>query len=141
MEQRISLITLGVADLETSRSFYQRLGWTRSVTQAQGVAFFQAGGIALALYPRQALAGDLGVALEPRGFRGITLAHNVRGRAEVDRVLAEAVAAGATLLKPGADAVWGGYVGYFADPDGFAWEVAWNPSFPLDSEGRITLPP
>lgn len=140
MEQRISLITLGVADLETSRSFYQRLGWTRSVAEAQGVAFFQAGGMALVLYPCQALADDLGVALEPPGFRGITLAHNVRSRPEVDRVLAEAVAAGATLLKPGADVFWGGYVGYFADPDGFAWEVAWNRSFPLDSEGRITLP-
>ncbi len=140
MEQRISLITLGVADLETSRSFYERLGWTRSVAQAHGVAFFHAGGMALVLYPRQALAGDLGLTPEASGFRGITLAHNVRSRDEVDRVLAECVEAGATLLKPAADAVWGGYVGYFADPDGFAWEVAWNPSFPLDSEGRIVLP-
>ena len=96
--------------------------------------------MAVALYPRKALAEDLGVALEPAGFRGIALAHNVRSRAEVDRVLAKAVEAGATLLKPGADAVWGGYVGYFADPDRFAWEVAWNPSFPLDAEGRIALP-
>ncbi len=140
MEQRISLITLGVANLEASRSFYERLGWTRSVAKAEGVAFFQAGGLALALYPRQALAEDLGLTLEAPGFRGITLAHNVRSREQVDRVLAEAVEAGATLLKPAADAFWGGYVGCFADPDGFAWEVAWNPHFPLDSEGRITLP-
>jgi len=140
MEQRISLITLGVADLETSRSFYERLGWTRSVAQAQGVAFFQAGGLALALYPRPALAADLGLTLEAPGFRGVTLAHNVRSREQVDRVLVKAVEAGATLLKPAAGAVWGGYVGYFADPDGFPWEVAWNPHFPLDAEGRITLP-
>ena len=134
MEQRISLITLGVADLETSRSFYERLGWTRSVAQAKGVVFFQVGGMALALYPRQALADDLGVALEPPRSCGMALAHNVRSRAEVDRALAEAVDAGATLLKPGVDAFWGGYVGYFADPDGFAWEVAWRSTSRLGFE-------
>ncbi len=140
MEQRISLITLGVADLDASRSFYERLGWTRSVARSEGVVFFQVGGMALALYPRQALADDLGIQLEPPRSCGVTLAHNLRNRAEVDRALAEAVDAGATLLKSGADVFWGGYVGYFADPDGFAWEVAWNPHFLLDDEGRIKLP-
>jgi predicted lactoylglutathione lyase len=140
MEQRITLITLGVADLDASRSFYERLGWKRSVAGAEGVAFFQAGGIVLALYPRQDLAGDLGIALEASHASPISVAQNVRSRAEVDRVLDEAVGAGAKLLKSGADVFWGGYVGYFADPDGFVWEVAWNPHFPLDEEGRITLP-
>jgi predicted lactoylglutathione lyase len=140
MEQRITLITLGVADLETSRSFYERLGWKRSVAAAEGVTFFQAGGVVLALYPHQDLACDLGIALERFATCSISVAQNVRSRAEVDQVLGQAVAAGATLLKPGADVFWGGYVGYFADPDGFVWEIAWNPHFPLDAEGRIMLP-
>lgn len=140
MEQRISLVTLGVADLERSRAFYERLGWRRSVREAQGVAFFQAGGMALALYPRQDLARDLGMTAEDRGFAGVALAYNVRSRAEVDAVLAEALVAGATLLKPAAEAFWGGYTGYFADPDGFPWEVAWNPGFALAEDGSIALP-
>lgn len=139
MEQRITLITLGVADLDASRSFYERLGWRRSVEKAEGVAFYQAN-IVLALYPRQSLAEDLGSKLKDAANAPMTLALNVRSRSEVDRVLEEAVAAGARLVKPGADAVWGGYVGYFADPDGFVWEVAWNPHFPLDAQGRIQLP-
>ena len=93
MEQRVSLITLGVADLEASTKFYERLGWVRSVSKSRGVAFFQTGDSALALYPRQALADDLGVALEPPGFRAMTLAHNVHSREEVDRLLAEAAKA------------------------------------------------
>ena len=140
MEQRITLITLGVTDLDASRTFYERLGWKRSVAGAEGVAFFHAGGIVLALYPRQDLARDLGIAVESGTTSSISIAQNVRSRAEVDRVLEEAVSAGAKLLKPGADVFWGGYVGYFADPDGFVWEIAWNPHFPLDEEGRITLP-
>jgi uncharacterized protein len=140
MEQRISLITLGVADLERSRSFYERLGWQRSVRSAEGIAFFQAGGMALALYPRAELAQDAGVPAQSQGFSGFTLAFNARSRAEVDAVLAEAQAAGATILKRGQDAFWGGYSGYFADPDGFPWEVAWNPSFPIADDGSISLP-
>jgi uncharacterized protein len=140
MEQRISLITLGVADLERSRTFYERLGWQRSVRSAEGIAFFQAGGMALALYPRAELAQDAGVPAQSQGFSGFTLAFNARSRAEVDAVLAEAQAAGATILKPGQDAFWGGYSGYFADPDGFPWEVAWNPSFPIADDGSISLP-
>jgi predicted lactoylglutathione lyase len=140
MDQRITLITLGVADLEASRGFYERLGWKRSVKNAEGVAFYQTGGVALALYPRTSLAEDLGVEPAQSGFRAVTIAQNVRSRAAVDRALEEAVKAGARLVKPGADVFWGGYVGYFADPDGHVWEVAWNPDFPLDNEGRMTLP-
>jgi predicted lactoylglutathione lyase len=139
MDQRITLITLGVSDLEASRGFYEALGWRRSVEKAEGVAFYQAG-IVLALYPRASLSEDLGMTLGAASNAPITLALNVRSRVDVDRVLEEAVAAGARLVKSGADAFWGGYVGYFADPDGFVWEIAWNPHFPLDAEGRIQLP-
>jgi len=140
MEQRISLLTLGVADLERSRTFYENLGWRRSVAQASGVVFFQACGVALALYPRSELAKDANFPAEGHGFAGVTIAYNARSRSEVDRVLAEAQAAGAKLLKPAQDAFWGGYSGYFSDPDGFAWEVAWNPSFPIAEDGSIRLP-
>jgi catechol 2,3-dioxygenase-like lactoylglutathione lyase family enzyme len=140
MEQRISLITLGVADLEKSRRFYERLGWRRSMPQTKDVVFFQAGGMALALYGRSDLAADAQISAEGRGFGGITLAYNTRSREEVDAVLAEAEAAGARVLKPAREAFWGGYSGYFADPDGFPWEVAWNSSFPLDADGNLHLP-
>jgi uncharacterized protein len=140
MEQRISLITLGVANLDRSRSFYEALGWTRSVKAAEGVAFFQAGGVVLALWPRAELAEDARMSAHGTGFPGFALAHNARSRDEVDALLGEAVAAGATLVKPGTEAFWGGYAGYFADPDGFLWEIAWNPGFPLDAAGRPVLP-
>jgi hypothetical protein len=140
MEQRLSIVTLGVADLARSREFYERLGWRRSAKGSEGVAFFRAGGVVLALYPRAALAEDAHVPAEGGGFGGVTLAHNARSREEVDAVLAGAQAAGARLLKPAQDVFWGGYSGYFADPDGHPWEVAWNPFFPLDEEGRLQLP-
>ena len=140
MEQRLSLVTLGVADLARSREFYERLGWRRSMAKAEGVVFFQAGGMALALFPRSELARDARIAPEGSGFSGISLAYNTRTRDEVDAVLAEAEAAGATLLKPGEEASWGGYSGYFSDPDGFPWEVAWNPSFRMMEDGRIRIP-
>jgi uncharacterized protein len=140
MEQRVSIITLGVANLDRSRSFYERLGWRRSMAKAEGAVFFQAGGMALALYPRSDLAKDANVAREGQGFAGITLAYNSRSRDEVNTVLAEAKAAGAKLLKPAQEAFWGGYSGYFADPDDFLWEVAWNPSFPIAEDGSIRLP-
>ena len=140
MEQRLSIVTLGVDDLARSRDFYERLGWERSAKSSDGVAFFRAGGAVLALYPRAALAEDAHVPAEGSGFGGVTLAHNARSREEVDAVLAEAQAAGARLLKPAQDVFWGGYSGYFADPDGHPWEVAWNPFFPLDEEGRLQLP-
>ena len=140
MEQRVSIITLGVEDLERSTSFYERLGWQRSMTKSEGIAFFRAGGIVLALFPRSELAKDANVADDGQGFSGITLAYNVRRRDEVDAVLAEAEAADARILKPAQDAFWGGYCGYFADPDGYAWEVAWNPYFEVAADGRIRIP-
>ncbi|MGB7434515.1 MAG: VOC family protein [Candidatus Acidiferrum sp.] len=140
MQQRISLLTLGVADLDRSREFYERLGWRRSVADAEGIVFFQTGSIALALYPRSDLAADANVPAEGHGFPGFAIAYNARTRDEVDTVLAQAQAAGARLLKPAQQAFWGGYSGYFSDPDGFPWEVAWNPSFPLAEDGSLRLP-
>lgn len=140
MEQRISLITLGVNDIEQSRRFYKRLGWRRAMAEAEGVVFFQAGGMALSLYPKVALAEDANVSPDGHGFRGITLAYNTRTRDEVDAVLAEAQAAGGERIKPSQDVFWGGYAGYFADPEGFLWEVAWNPFFPIAEDGSIRLP-
>ena len=140
MEQRISIITLGVASLERSRQFYERIGWRCSKPQSDGIVFFQAGGMAVALYPREELAKDANVAPQGSGFQGISLAYHARNRSEVDSVLAAAVAAGAKLLKPAQEAFWGGYSGYFSDPDGFLWEVAWNPSFPIAADGSIRIP-
>ena len=140
MEQRVSIVTLGVADLQRSREFYERLGWRRSIPSAEGVVFFQAGGMALALFPRDELAKDATIAADGQGFSGVSLAYNARNREEVDAVLAEAEAAGAQLLKPAQEAFWGGYSGYFSDPDGFLWEIAWNPSFPMAADGSIRIP-
>jgi uncharacterized protein len=140
MEQRVSLITLGVTDLNRSREFYGRLGWHRSMANTEGITFFQAGGMALALYPRPELAKDANVAPEGQGFSGITLAYNTRSHDEVDSVLKEAKAAGATIQKPAQEAFWGGYSGYFSDPDGFLWEVAWNPQFVIAKDGSIRIP-
>jgi catechol 2,3-dioxygenase-like lactoylglutathione lyase family enzyme len=140
MEQRVSLITLGVADLERSREFYERLGWRRSRANTEGIVFFQTGGMALALYPRHELTKDANISAHGEGFSGISLAYNARTRAEVDSVLHEAEAAGAKLVKPAQEAFWGGYSGYFSDPDGFLWEVAWNPSFPIAPDGSIRIP-
>ena len=140
MEQRLSIVTLGVADLARSRQFYERLGWRRSMAKTEGIVFFQTGGMAVALYPREELAKDANAAGESRGFAGMTLAYNTRTREEVDRVLSEAKSAGATIVKEAKDAFWGGYSGYFADPDGFLWEVAWNPFFEIGENGAIQLP-
>jgi catechol 2,3-dioxygenase-like lactoylglutathione lyase family enzyme len=140
MEQRVSIITLGVGDQERSKSFYERLGWRRGMTKSEGIAFFQAGGIALALFPREELARDANITDDGQGFRGFSLAYNTRQREEVDAVIAEAEAAGATVLKSAEEAFWGGYSGYFADPDGFVWEVAWNPFFEIAADGGIRIP-
>jgi len=139
MEQRVSLITLGVTDLSRSREFYERLGWRRSMKQTEGIVFFQTRGMALALYPRPDLAKDANIAPEGNGFSGVTLAYNTRSHEEVDVVLKEAQAAGAKILKPAQEAFWGGYSGYFSDPDGFLWEVAWNPSFAIAEDGSILI--
>ena len=124
MEPRISLITLGVADVARSRVFYEALGWRASRASQPDVAFFQANGWALALFSREALAQDAYVENSAPGFSGIALAHNGRTKAEVDEVHAAAVAAGAKPVKMPHETVWGGYSGYFADPDGHLWEVA-----------------
>ncbi|MDP1851340.1 MAG: VOC family protein [Candidatus Planktophila sp.] len=139
MEPRISIITLGVADLERSYRFYKdglKLPTNRS--PESGIVFFQTLGVTLALYPYQDLAGDIGSDWnEQRSkFSGITLAHNVRERGEVDEVLATAEAAGANIVKPAADTFWGGYSGYFTDPDGYLWEVAWG-AFDFNEDGSL----
>lgn len=141
-EQRLSLVTLGVSDLEASTRFYRdALGWTPSSIGAGQVSFFPLNGIVLGLFPRHELAADAGVeALESGGLSRVALAHNVRKREDVDRVLERLERAGARVVKPAEDAPWGGRSGYFADPDGFLWEVAWNPGFPIRADGSIELP-
>lgn len=141
MEGRISIVTLGVTDLAASRAFYEALGFRASSASQGDIVFFQAEALALALYPRATLAEDATVAEEGSGFRGITLAHNVREKGEVATVLAEAQAAGGRIVKPAQDVFWGGHSGYFADPDGHLWEVAWNPHLVPDANGAVRLPP
>ena len=133
MEPRISIITLGVTDLPRSVEFYRDgLGLPLFDENTEAIAFFRNRGTWLALYPRESLAADAGVATEDIGFSGVTLAHNVRTREEVDALLDVAVSAGATLVKPAQDTSWGGYSGYFADPEGYLWEIAWNPHFQIE---------
>jgi catechol 2,3-dioxygenase-like lactoylglutathione lyase family enzyme len=145
MDSRISIIALGVADVLQATAFYQRLGFARSRSSDADIAFLKAGGVVLSLYGRRALADDVGLPADtsginaPAGFAGFVLAHNVRNEAEVDAVLAEAVAAGGRLVKPGQKVFWGGYSGYFADPDGHLWEVAHNPFSPLDDQGQMQI--
>lgn len=137
MEPRVSVITLGYSDVERSRRFYEALGWAGSSPDGE-VVFIQAGGLVLALWDRALLAADSEVA-DAGGWGGITLAHNVGSPDEVDAVLAEAAAAGATIARPGGPTVWGGYTGIFHDPDGHAWEVAHNPIWTLHDDGSVTL--
>ncbi|MGN6598908.1 MAG: VOC family protein [Actinomycetes bacterium] len=139
MEQRLSLVTLGVTDLARARAFYEALGWTSASAPDSDVVFFQAGGMVLGLWSRTELAVDSGV-IDTAGWGGVTLAHNVRSAAEVDDVLAEARAAGAHVVREGATTFWGGYSGLFHDPDGHAWEVAHNPGWPLADDGSVQLP-
>ena len=139
MEQRISVITLGVTDLQRAQSFYESLGWHAHMDADGDIAFFQAGGTVLALWDRALLAADSCVT-DAGGWGGVTLAHNVRSADVVDAVLTEAAAAGATIGRLGAETFWGGYSGVFLDPDGHPWEVAHNPFWPLDATGTVTLP-
>jgi hypothetical protein len=141
MDQRLSIVTLGVRDLGRARRFYEALGWKASAAGNEHIVFFQLLGAVLGLYSREALAKDaqLPDAGHQAQFGGIAIAYNARDKAEVDRVLNEAVAAGATLLKPAHDAFWGGYSGYFADPDGHPWEVAFNPYWVLQKDGSLRL--
>jgi uncharacterized protein len=140
VEQRLSLVTLGVADLARSRAFYEALGWSTRAEPDDDVVFFQSGGMIVALWGRTELAGDSGVE-DAGGWGGITLAHNVRSPQEVDAVLAEAREAGATIARPGAATFWGGYSGVFVDPDGHPWEVAHNPHWTLAEDGSVRLSP
>lgn len=131
MEPRVSFITLGVRDLERATSFYKDVLRLPQLPSPAGVvSFFEMGRTWLSLFPWEDLAADAGVPAEGSGFPGFSLAHNVRTIEEVDRLLAEAAAGGGRIVKPGHETDWGGYSGYFADPDGFLWEVAWNPKFP-----------
>jgi catechol 2,3-dioxygenase-like lactoylglutathione lyase family enzyme len=138
MEQRVSLITLGVADVARSRAFYESLGWTTSAEPGSDVVFFQACAMIVALWSRAQLATDT-VVEDSGGWGGVTLAHNVRSPGEIDAVLAEAEAAGATIARPGAETFWGGYSGVFIDPDGHAWEIAHNPFWTLADDGSVSL--
>lgn len=140
MKQAISFITLGVGDLARSRAFYRALGWRESSGSQAEVAFFQAGSVAFALFARDSLAEDANVSSAASGFPGFTLAHNVASEEAVAATLREAVAAGGRLVRPAEKAPWGGFRGYFADPDGFLWEVCFNPFFPLDENGFVRLP-
>ena len=139
MEQRVSLITLGVADLARARSFYEALGWRGQETEE--TVFFQAGGAAVVLWAREKLAADSGVEVgRAGGFGGIVLAHNVRSRAEVDEILVAAERAGATVTRPASETFYGGYAACFADPEGHLWEIAHNPGFTLAGDGSLIVP-
>jgi uncharacterized glyoxalase superfamily protein PhnB len=139
VEQRLSLVTLGVADVTRARTFYERLGWQGQ--QVEETVFFQAGGIAVVLWGRNKLAGDAGIEdKNTDGFGGVALAHNVRSRNEVDEVLGGAANAGATITQPARETFYGGYAGCFTDLDGHVWEIAYNPGFALGPDGTLTVP-
>jgi uncharacterized protein len=139
MNQHLHIITLGVSDLETARKFYtETLGWKPSRPQ-EGIVFFQAGGVVLALFPRQELAKDALVPAEGNGFSGFSLAYNARSEAEVDEIISDLKSKDVTILKEPQKVFWGGYSSYFADPDGNCWEVAYNPFFPFDENENLKL--
>ena len=139
MEQRLSLITLGVDDLPRARAFYEALGWSTRAAADDDVVFFQAGGMVVALWDRARLADDSGVGTGS-GWGGITLAYNTRDIAETDQVIEQARAAGARIAREPAETFWGGYSGVFVDPDGYPWEVAHNPRWTVHADGSIELP-
>jgi uncharacterized protein len=138
VEQRLSLVTLGVHDLERARAFYEALGWTTGADPGDDVVFFQAGGMIVALWDRAELEEDSGVQ-DGGGWGGVALAHNVRSPGEVDSVLDEARAAGASIPRAGGETFWGGYSGVFVDPDGHPWEVAYNPRWTIHDDGSVSL--
>jgi catechol 2,3-dioxygenase-like lactoylglutathione lyase family enzyme len=139
MKQHIHLVTLGVNDLEVSKQFYaEALGWKPSRPE-EGVVFFQAGGVVLSLFPREELAKDAQIPSEGNGFAGFSLAYNAQSEAEVDEIIASLQAKGVKILKEPQKVFWGGYSSYFADPDGYCWEVAYNPFFPFDENGNLKL--
>jgi uncharacterized protein len=138
MEQRLSLVTLGVADVARARAFYESLGWVGGAAPADDVVFFQAGGMIVALWGRDRLAEDT-VVEDNGGWGGVTLAYNARSPADVDAVIDEARRAGARIAREGAETFWGGYSGVFVDPDGHPWEVAHNPFWTIKDDGTILL--
>lgn len=138
---RINIVTLGVADVPTSRRFYERLGFVASGFDSENVAFFDMNGSILGLYGRSPLAEDAGVSEVGDGFRGVSLAINLGNKKAVDQALDFAESCGGKLVQPAREVFWGGYSGYFADPDGHLWEIAFNPVFELDEDGRMELPP
>ena len=138
-EPRISIITLGVADMPRARAFYEQLGFAVGPSSNDNVTFFQAGCMILALYGRAALAEDAHVSDSAPGFSGVSIAYNCRSEADVDAMMAHAEHCGANVRKPAQKVFWGGYSGYVADPDGHLWEIAYNPFFPIASDGRIAL--
>jgi catechol 2,3-dioxygenase-like lactoylglutathione lyase family enzyme len=141
VRQKLSIVTLGVSDLNRSRKFYQDgLGWTPSSVSQDSIIFFDLGGVGLALFPIDELAKDATVSSERAGFSGITLAHNAKSVEEVDVVLQKAQQAGAAIIKKAQKVFWGGYSGYFADPDGYLWEVAWNPFIEFDEKDALIFP-
>jgi catechol 2,3-dioxygenase-like lactoylglutathione lyase family enzyme len=140
MDQRISAVTLGVADVTRARGFYERLGWSAAKGSDDKAAFFQMNGLALMLYSLKDLAKDAGVERPGMGFDNITISYNVPSQAEVKQVLAKVKKAGGTILRDAANTFWGGFTAYFADPDGHAWEVAFNPHWKLDAKGNIRIP-
>jgi catechol 2,3-dioxygenase-like lactoylglutathione lyase family enzyme len=139
LDPRISLITLGVEDVARATAFYERLGWKKSSASQDTVTFIKLKGTVLGLFARQSLAEDAHVENTTKGFSGITLAHNVTSERGVDAVYKFALSCGATPVKAPEKVFWGGYSGYFADPDGHLWEVAHNPFFPLDKDGHVIL--
>ena len=138
MEQRVSLVTLGVEDLARARSFYEALGWRSGAAPADDVVFFQAGGMIVALWGREQLTEDSAVT-DSGGYGGVTLAYNARGRDEVDAVIEQARAAGARIGREPAETFWGGYSGIFVDPEGHPWEVAHNPHWTVGEDGSVSL--
>lgn len=138
MEQRLSLVTLGVGDLELSRTFYRNLGWEEGPGSSEEVVFFQANGLVVGLWDRSNLAEDSAVD-DGGGWGGVTLAYNTRSESQVDAVIEEARFAGATISREPGETFWGGYSGVFVDPDGHPWEVAYNPGWTIDDDGNVTL--
>lgn len=141
MRQKLNIITLGVSDLQRSLEFYEKgLGWKKSSASQDNIIFFPLGGMVLALYPRELLAEDATVPAKGSGFSGITIAYNAKSETEVDEVLAEVKKLGAVIVKPAQKVFWGGYSGYFQDPDGHLFEVAYNPFFGFDANDNLELP-
>lgn len=140
MDPRVTVITLGVSDLVKSREFYEKgLGWSVSLKSNESVCFFQLNNIIFALYPKKLLAEDANLSEDSKGFCGFSLAHNVANKEDVAKVLLDAERSGGTVVKQAQDVFWGGYHGYFCDPDRYLWEIAWNPHWVLDEDGSVKL--